>query len=170
MLVRAVGHLIDRVFIVAVAIAAAQFPLFYADYANTLAGATAEARIRYDELERAADRQHLSVDGFIEHHISNSDPAIRESGEIHRNTVTRYKRLQAALDDFRSAPIWRKPVVIAQRWDPAIYQATRFEPGLPMTSEGLICGFAGLLLAALLGAGTRGVYRRASGRHYVPAR
>ena len=170
MLFRAVGHLIDRVFIVAVAIAAAQFPLFYADYANTLAGATAEAKTRYDELERAADRQHLSVDAFIEHHLSNPDAAIRESGDIHRTTVTRYKNLQAALDDVRGAEIWRKPVVIAQRWDPAIARATTFEPGLPMTSEGLIFGFAGLLIAALLGAGTRGVYRRASGRHYVPAR
>src|SRR5581483_7002837 len=141
MLLRAVGHLIDRVFIVAVAIAAAQFPLFYADYANTLAGATAEAKTRYDELERAADRQHLSVDAFIEHHNASGDPAIRESGEIHRTTVTRYKRLQAALDDLRSAPIWRKPVVLAQHWDPAIFQAIRFEPGLPMTSEGVICGF-----------------------------
>lgn len=170
MLARAAGHLIDRVFIVVVAVAAAQFPLFYADYANTLAGATAEAKVRYDELERAADRQHLSVDAFIEHHNASGDAAIRESGEIHRTTVTRYKNLQAALDDVRSAPVWRKPVVLTQHWDSTIFQAMKFEPGLPMTSEGLICGFAGLLLAALLGAGTRGVYRRASGRHYVQAR
>lgn len=170
MLFRAVGHLIDRVFIVVFAVAAAQFPIFYADYANTLAGATAEAKVRYDELAAAADRQHLSVDGFIEHHLSNADPTIRESGEIHRTTITRYKNLQSALDDVRGAEIWRKPVVIAQHWDPTIARATKFEPGLPMTSEGLIFGFAGLLIAALFGAGTRGVYRRASGRHYVGAR
>jgi hypothetical protein len=170
MIFRAVGHLIDRVFIVAFAIASAQFPIFYGQYANTLAGATAEAQARYSELERAANRVHLTIDGFIERHNSSPDPAIQESGEIHRNTVTRYKKLQAALDDVRSAPFWRKPVVVAQRWDPEIFQATAFEPGLPMTSEGLIYGFAGLLLAALLGTGTRTVYRRASGRHYVPAR
>ena len=74
------------------------------------------------------------------------------------------------LDDLRGAEFWRKPVVIAQDWDPAIFAATKFEPGLPMTSEGLIFAFAGLLLAALMGAGTRGVYRRASGRRYVAAR
>ena len=170
MIVRAAGHLIDRVFIVVAAIAAAQFPTFYGQYANTLAGATSEARARYAELERAASRQDLSIDGFIEHHNASADPAVRESGEIHRTTVTRYKKLQTALDDIRGAPFWKKPVVIAERWDRSIYEATKFEPDLPLNREGLIYGFAGLLIAALLGAGTRGVYRRASGRTYVGAR
>src|SRR5690349_4358952 len=110
MLFRAVGHLFDRVFIVAAAIAAAQFPVFYAQYANTLAGATAEAHARYTELERSAASVQLSVDGFIEHHMSSSDPAIHASGEIHRHTVTRYKQLETALDDVRNAEIWRKPM------------------------------------------------------------
>jgi hypothetical protein len=170
MIVRAVGHLIDRVFIVAAAVAAAQFPVFYGQYANTLAGATGEAQARYAELERAATRQRLSIDGFIEHHNASGDPAVRESGEIHRSTVTRYRKLQTALDDIRGAPFWKKPVVITRRWDRSIFEATKFEPELPLTREGLIFGFAGLLIAALLGAGTRGVYRRASGRNYVLAR
>lgn len=166
MLLRAFGHLFDRIFIVVFALAAAQFPMFYAQYTNTVAGAEAEAHARYDELERSAAQVQLSVDQFIEHHRDSNDPAFHASGEIHRNTVTRYRRLEAVLGRLRTAQPWEKPVVIAQVWDREIVTATRFEPGLPLTTEGLIYGLAGLILAALLGAGTRGVYGRAASRSW----
>ncbi len=160
MLARAFGHLIDRVFIVLVALAAAQFPMFYAQYANTVAGAEAEAHARYEELQRSAAQVQLTVDQFIEHHRGSSDAAFQASGEIHRSTVTRFRRLEAALGRLRSAQPWEKPVVLAQVWDRDLFAATRLQPGLPLTTEGLLYGLAGLILAALLGAGTRSVYGR----------
>src|SRR2546430_2717808 len=67
----------------------------------------------------------------------------------------------------RSAQPWEKPLVATQLWDRDLIAATRFEPGLPLTTEGLIYGLAGLILAALFGAGTRTVYGRTGGRRYA---
>ena len=164
MLLRAFGHLLDRSLVVVLALGAVQFPVFYEQYADTLAGAHSEALVRYQELERKAAEVRLSVDQFIERHQGNSDPVFRASGDIHRNTVTRYRRLDAALSRVRGAAPWEKAVVLAQVYDPQIAGAVKFEPGLPLTIEGLAYGFAGLLIAALLAGGTRAVVGRAGRR------
>ena len=167
MLLRAFGHLLDRSLVVVLALGAAQFPVFYGQYADTLAGAHSEAQARYQELQRKAAELQLSVDQFIERHETNSDPVFRASGEIHRSTVTRYRRLDAALNRVRGAAPWEKAVVLAQVYDPQIAGAMKFEPGLPLTIEGLAYGFAGLLIAALLAGSTRALVGRA-GRRGVP--
>lgn len=159
MLLRAFGHLLDRILVVLLALGAAQFPMYYAQYVDTLAGAQSEAQVRYRELERAAADVQLSVDQFIERHAGNPDAAIRESAQIHRNTVTRFRRFDRALTRLRDAPAWQKPLALTEVYDRQIAQATKFTPGLPLTMEGLIYGFVGLLVAALSGALVRALYR-----------
>ena len=169
MLLRAFGHLIDRVMVVALALGAAQFPMFYAQYADTLAGAQAEAQMRYNELESSAAELQLSVDQFIERHRSSPDPVFRASGDIHRSTVTRYRKLDTALHQIRDAEPWEKPVVLGQVYDPQILAAMEFEPGLPLTIEGLAYGFAGLLIASIFAVATRAVFGFMRRRRLRPA-
>lgn len=164
MLLKTFGHLLDRSLVVILALGCAQFPLFYEQYLDTLAGAHSEAEVRYRELERSAATLRLSIDQFIERHQDNADPVFRASGDIHRNTVARYRRFDAALTQMRGAAPWGKPVALAQFYDPQIAGAMRFEPGVPLTAEGLAYGFAGLLLAAMLGAGTRALFGHARRR------
>ncbi len=159
MLLRLFGHLLDRVLVVVFAVGAAQFPMYYAQYADTLAGAQSEAAARYRELELAATQVNLSVDQFIERHASNTDPAIRESARLHRSTAIRFRRLEQALTRVREAPIWEKPIALAKVYDRQIAKAVQFTPGLPLTLEGLAWGFLGLLAAALLAGLVRGFYR-----------
>jgi hypothetical protein len=159
-LLRGFGHLLDRVFGVVLAVGAAQFPLYYAQYADTLAGAQSEAQARYLELERAAAAQQLSVDQFIEHHEDNGDAVFRASGEIHRTTVSRFRTLDSSLRQVRGAQVWEKPLVLARVYDRQVAQVLRFQPGLPLSGEGFIYALLGLLLATLLSALVRAMFRK----------
>jgi hypothetical protein len=149
-LARVLGGLSERVVAVLFAVAAAQFPIYYAAYCNTLAGAKLEAEARYQELEHEAAQLKLGVETFIQRHETNSDEVFRASGRIHRTTLEHYRRYTAMDAALRSAPIWQRPLALARNFDPQLHAATLFEPGLPLTLEGGVYALAGLLLAWLL--------------------
>ena len=147
---RFVGGLSERAIAVVLAVGAAQFPLYYSAYCNTLAGAKLEAETRYHELEREAAAVQLSVEPFIQRHENNSDAVFKASGRIHRTTLEHFQRYTAMDTALRSAPVWQRTVALAQNFDPELHGALRFEPGLPLTLEGGAYALAGLLLAWML--------------------
>lgn len=144
------GGLLERVFGLTLALCAVQFPVYFAAYCNTLAGAQLEAQTRYQELEREAASVPLSVNEFIQRHESNADAVFRASGRIHRTTIERYRRFTAMQAALSSAPLWARPWVLSQNFDRSLHLATRFEPGLPLSVEGGAYALGGLLLAWLL--------------------
>lgn len=152
LLTRFVGGLGERVLAVVLTVSAAQFPIYYAAYANTLAGARLEAEARYQELEREAALLQLSVEAFIQRHEDNSDEVFRASGRIHRTTLEHFRRYGAMDAALRAARVWEKPLVLARNSDAQLHAVTRFEPGLPLTVEGGAYALCGLLLAWLLAA------------------
>ncbi len=147
---RLTGGLIGRVMVVAFALGAAQFPLYYLAYANTLAGARAEAEARMHQLELEAGQLQLDVETFIRRHETSADETFRASGRIHRTTLEHYQRYTAQDSALRAAEVWQKPWVLAKNFDPALHAVTRFEPGVPLTPEGGVYALAGLLLAWML--------------------
>ena len=149
LLTRLVAGLSERIIAVLFAVAAAQFPIYYAAYSNTLAGAKLEAQARYQELEREAAQLQLSVEQFIEHHETNADDVFRASGRIHRTTLEHYLRYTAMDAALRTVPIWQRPLALAQNFDPQLNAVTAFAPGLPLTLEGAAYALIGLLLAWL---------------------
>jgi hypothetical protein len=151
-LARFIGGLGERVLAVALAVSAAQFPLYYLAYSNTLAGAAMEAEARYRELEQEAAQLQMTVGVFIERHDRNADDAFRASGRIHRNTVERYRRYSSMRAELQAAPLWRRPLALAGNFDREIHRETAFQPGLPLTLEGAAYALGGLLLAWLLAA------------------
>ena len=150
-LARIFGGLASRILAVVLAITAAQFPVYYAAYGNTVAGARQEAEARYRELEKEAAQIQLTVEAFIAHHEASADPAFQASGRIHRTTLDHFQRYSAMEQALRGALPWRKPLVLARNFDPDLHAVTRFEPGLPLTLEGMSYALAGVLLAWLLG-------------------
>lgn len=150
-----IGGLSERIVAVLVALAVAQFPLYYVAYANTLSGAQLEAEARYHELEREAALLRLNVEEFIQHHETNADSVFQASGRIHRTTLEHYQRYTAMSAALRAALPWQKPMTLARNFDRQLYDATHFEPGVPLSVEGAIYALAGLLLAWLLAALTR---------------
>lgn len=168
LLARFFGGISERIAAVVLAVAAAQFPVYFLAYGNTLAGAQMEAEARYRELLAEAAQLHLAVDDFVGRHENNADAVFQASGRIHRNTIERYRRYTSMQEALRSAPTWERPLALARHFDPAIHAATRFEPSLPLTLEAGAYALGGILLAwmltSLLGLAIRGSgARRADG-------
>ena len=143
------GGLTSRVLAVLFAVAAAQFPIYFTAYSNTLAGAKLEAEARYNELVREASALQLSVEDFIRRHETNSDAVFRASGRIHRSTLQRYQRYTAMQTALSGAPVWKRSVVLAQNFDRELHAATQFQPGVPLSAEGAGYALLGILLAWL---------------------
>jgi len=147
---RFLGGVGERVIAVVFALAAAQFPVYYLAYANTLAGVRLEAETRYQELQREAAVLQLDIEDFIQRHEDNADEVFQASGRIHRTTLQRYRHYVAMDDALQTAAPWQRPLVLAQNFDRGLHEATHFEPGLPLTAEAGAYALAGVLLAWLL--------------------
>jgi len=151
-LARLFGGLLGRILAVALALTAAQIPVYYAQYVQTLAGARQEAQARYVELQKEASALNLGAEDFIVRHEENQDPVFQASGRIHRNTLARYLRLNTAWQVFVSASVFERPLVLVRQFDPDIADAVDFTPGVPLTIEAAAYALAGILLAWLISA------------------
>lgn len=152
LLTRFAAGFTERLVALLFALAALQFPVYYAAYSNVVAGARAEAQARYDELLAEAARLQLTVEAFVERHEDNADAVFQASGRIHRSTLERQQRYAAMDHALRGALAWEKPLVLARHWDTGLAQAAQFQPGLPLTLEAAAYGVTGLLLGWLLTA------------------
>lgn len=152
LLARLFGGLASRVLAVVLAVSAAQLPVYYEQYLQTLAGARQEAALRYEELLREAGSLNLGAEDFIVRHEENSDPVFQSSGRIHRTTLQRYQKLDAAWQALSTASVFEKPLALPKHFDRQLAEAVRFSPGLPLTLEAGAYALAGLLIAWLLSA------------------
>lgn len=151
-LVRLFGGLTSRVLAVVLAVSAAQLPVYFDQYLQTLTGARLEASQRYQQLLQEAGTLNLGAEDFIVRHEENSDPVFQASGRIHRSTLQRFTRLDTAFQALSGATVFERPLVFARYFDRDIAGATRFTPGLPLTLEAGGYALAGLLLAWVLSA------------------
>lgn len=150
MLARLFSGLSSRILAVVIAVSFAQFPVYYAQYLQTLAGARQEASLRYQELLREAGTLNLGAEDFIIRHEENSDPVFQASGRIHRSTLARFIKLDAAWQTLSAAPLLEKPMSLLRHFDRSIASAVRFTPGLPLTLEAACYALAGIVLAWLI--------------------
>lgn len=147
-----VGGLASRIMAVLFAVAAAQFPIYFTAYSNTLAGATLEAQARYNELVHEASRLQLNVEEFIVRHETNNDEVFRASGRIHRSTLQRYQRYSGMQTALNETPVWKRSVTLAQNFDHELHAATQFQPGVPLNAEGAAYALLGVIAAWLISA------------------
>ncbi len=149
-LARFFGGLTGRILAVLLAVSAAQFPVYYAQYLQTLTGARQEASLRYDQLTREAGVLNLGAEDFIVRHEENSDPVFQASGRIHRTTLARFNKLDAAWKALNTASVFEKPLILFKHFDRQLAEAVRFTPGLPLTPEAAAYAFGGIVLAWLI--------------------
>ena len=149
-LARLFGGLTGRILAVVLAVSAAQFPVYYAQYLQTLTGARQEASLRYEELMREAKVLDLGAEDFIVRHEENSDPVFQASGRIHRTTLARFNRLDAAWQALSNATVFEKPLALLKHFDHQLSDAVRFAPGLPLTLEASAYALGGIVLAWLI--------------------
>ena len=155
LLLRLGAGLLARILAVLMAVAAAQAPVYYDQYLQALAGVRQEAEVRYQELLREATALQLSVEEFIVRHEVNGDAVFQASGRIHRTTLERYQRFDAAYRALSSADAWHKPVQLAREFDPDIQAIVQFKPALTLSREALVWALCGVLAAWLI-SGTLG--------------
>ncbi len=153
LIVRLLGGLSSRVLAVVLAVSAVQLPVYYAQYLQTLSGARAEASLRYQALLHEAGALNLSTEDFILRHQENSDPVFQASGRIHRSSLARFTKLEAAWQALSAAPLLQKPITLLRHFDPSIAAAVAFTPGLPLTLEASAYALCGIVLAWLIGLG-----------------
>ncbi|MES2883164.1 MAG: DUF2937 family protein [Pseudomonadota bacterium] len=151
-LARLFGGLAGRILAVVLAVSAAQFPVYYAQYVQTLTGARQEASLRYEELMREAKVLNLGAEDFIIRHEENSDPVFQASGRIHRTTLARFNKLDAAWQALSTATVFEKPLALAKHFDRQLAGAVRFTPGVPLTLEAGAYALGGIVVAWLLSA------------------
>lgn len=157
---RLLAALADRLLCLALAVGAAQFPLYYAQYLTVVAGAQAEASRRYEALRGAAEALGLEVEAFVRRHEQNGDAVFQASGALHRDTLSRHAALRAALAELREAPAWAQPLRLARHYDADLAAAVEFQPGLPLSVAGAAWAGLGLLLAMLISATLGWLWRR----------
>lgn len=149
---RLFGDLTGRILAVALAVSAAQFPVYYAQYLQTLTGAKQEASLRYQELMREAGVLNLGAEDFIVRHEENSDPVFQASGRLHRTTLARFNKLDTAWQALSNATAFEKPLALLKHFDRQLAEAVRFTPGVPLTLEAAAYAFGGIVLAWLISA------------------
>ncbi|WP_420348716.1 DUF2937 family protein [Pelagibius sp.] len=137
-----------------------QFPEYLAHYLQRLGGRIDQARVRVQEIEEDAAAKDMSVPDYIAS-FTASDPHSLE-GERMRESFFDLADMEAAYSALSTAGTFERPLAFAQHFDSGLVSATigDFAPAVPLTSEGLIYGGAGVLAGLLLCGGSRRLLRR----------
>jgi hypothetical protein len=145
------ARLANGLFAAAGAAGAAQFPAFYRQYLQNLAGRLAQARDDLAPVLQDARERGLTLSDYL-------DRAQAEGGELtgtlvagYRATHQAFDRLQAAHQALSSAGPLERPLALARHVDLRIAESTldSFAPALPLTLEGGGYALAGLLVGLL---------------------
>lgn len=140
--------LLDRVFALVGAVLLAQFPQFYGQYLQRLGGHLEEARRGLAVYEEAAAAYNLTLEAYIEHHLTSGSEIFASTGEVMLGLVERWQQLESAFNALAGAvALSRWWVFIREAEWSIVRQAWQnFTPGVPTTVEGLLYAAAGLLL------------------------
>ncbi len=142
---KSVDTLLDRIFSVLGALAFSQLPQIMQQYYDVLTGALAEATRNVEVFRQKAAEVGLDLNAFIDEHLRSSSAIFQKSGEGMREAALRLESYQTAHTALRDAYPWERPFVFLQNLDPGLFDALEFVPGVPLTVEGAIYAFVGIL-------------------------
>jgi hypothetical protein len=129
--------------------ALAQFPEFYQQYLQRLAGRMDEVRQRADEIAGDAVASGLDVQAYIARFLDS--PAHAMEGERMAEALESAARLDAAYGALAHAGAWQRLPLFLRHFDSALARDTGslFQPALPLTFGGLIYALAGAAVGIL---------------------
>jgi hypothetical protein len=144
MFVRRIALLIGLVF----AVIASQLPEFAQQYRQRLGGALDELNAQVARFDADASQSGITRDEGVSRLQKSDDRFVQERGEQARDTITRRDRLQRQSEGFANAGPVTRLIILAGDFDPTVARGAyqTFEPGVPVTSEGIIAGIVGFLL------------------------
>lgn len=145
---RLLNGFFDRVFALTGAMLLAQFPQFYGQYLQRLAGHLDEARRTMVLYEESAASLGLTLEQYIEQHLVSDSAVFVSAGEVITSLLERLHQLERSLATLVEAPpLFRWWIFLQEAEWPIMMQTWRdFTPGLPTTIEGLLYAATGLLI------------------------
>lgn len=138
----------DRLSAALGAVALSQFPQFFGQYIQRLGGHRDEAKLALDRYYRAAQELDMTLEEYIQEHLTSASEVFISSGRVIQELLERYQSLQQAYQALQEANIYNRWVVFLREVDWAIAAGTwdDFMPGVPTTVEGLTYALGGLLI------------------------
>ena len=127
----------------------AQFPEFYQQYLQRLAGRMDEVRQRAQEIANDAAAQGLDVQAYIARFLDS--PAHALEGEHMAEALESAARLDAAYGALVQADAWQQLPLFLRHVDPALAHdaGSLFQPALSLTLAGLIYALAGAAIGII---------------------
>lgn len=150
-MMRFLGSIVDRLFVITGALLGAQIPEFIQQYKQRLAGHVAELKRLLDGLHTLAKQSNKTLEEYVGKFLANSDPDFSNQGAFMQGIVERWKKLNEALDQLMNSTVWTRSYVFFRDLQFEIAKSTfyDFQPGLSMTLEGI----AYMLIGAAIGFG-----------------
>jgi hypothetical protein len=143
-----IGRVINGLFGAGGAALLSQFPAFFGQYRQQLAGRMAQARADLARVTEEAAKLGLSPEAYLDRAEAEGGQFTRVLVEGARATLEALERLRSAYDAFAQATPLGRPVVFARHFDQEIADSTlaHFQPAVPLTPEGLVYAGTGLLV------------------------
>ena len=140
--------LLDRIFAALGALLFSQVPLFIYYYMQQLQGRVAELLGQKEALIRVAAQTGKTLDQYILKFLNSSDPDFSAQGHLMQGLLERLKTLSTGLSQLQNATVWEKPFIFIKAfyWDIASSTWSQYAIGIPLSIEGGVYAFAGLLV------------------------
>jgi Protein of unknown function (DUF2937) len=151
-MIKWMGSLVGKLFIVAGALIMSQMPLFMQYYTQQLAGRVSELQWQMEGVEQLAAKSGKNLDQYIQKFLVSDDLDFRQQGQFMKETNDRWRDFSTNLSALQQATAWTKPFVFLQKLNWTIMLATydSYEPGLTLNIEGAVFALAGMGIGALL--------------------
>jgi hypothetical protein len=129
------------------AVVASQLPEYAQQYRQRLGGALDELNAQVARFDADASQSGITREEGVSKLQKSDDRLVQGRGEQMRDTIARRDRLQRQSEGFASAGSVARLVVLAKDFDPAVARGAYqdFEPGVPVTGEGIIAGLVGFI-------------------------
>jgi DUF2937 family protein len=130
--------LLDRLFLVAAALAGGLVPGFITQYRQRLGGRLDQARLDLAPWQKIADQFHQgSLEKLIEYHLGSADPKFHAEGAVIRSLVDSVQQLQSAAEALQHHNLFQQLAYLVLHADPGIARATftDWAPTLTLTTD-----------------------------------
>ncbi|XPF94709.1 DUF2937 family protein [Colwellia sp. RE-S-Sl-9] len=151
-MLKILSTLFDRCLFTLTFIVGVQFPEFIQQYSQRLSGHLNEALLQLNEYQLIANRHFDgNLKTMIEKYLLNSEPSIKETGEIIMNTSTRASDLQAHLFNIQETDYIKRVYYFITEFDESMVQATfqQYQLAIPLSLPALSTGVASALFIVI---------------------
>jgi predicted PurR-regulated permease PerM len=147
-----IGWLFNRIFLVLGALVGSQVPEFIQQYTQRLGGHVDELSHLLLLIKQSAALSNKSLDIYIQKFMTNSDPDFVIQGQFMQSMLSRWENLTSSLSNIIRSSIWTKPFVFITQIDKEIFSSTTksFHPGFTLTIEGLLYTALGMTISCSL--------------------